>query len=121
MNGMIDTSRILEVRSSLGKLAGAAVLVLVVAIALGGLVATQLSAFFGSIGVIAFGAMGILLLWRFGTVRDPILTFSPEGFRDARATKNAVPWRSIHSITIERIGGGHELIVLTVDSAIERI
>jgi hypothetical protein len=109
----------LEMRSSLGKLAVVGVLALVVAIALGGLVATQLSAFYGSIGAIVFGAMGILLLWRIGAVRGPILTFSPEGFRDARVTKNAVPWRSILSITIERTGGNHELMVLAVDPTIE--
>ena len=118
MTGTIDTSRVLEVRRSIVKLAGITTFALAAAVACAGVAVTELSPLLGSIGLIVFGAMSILLLWCLSASRGPVLTFAPQGFRDARMTRNIIPWQSIRSITTERTVGNHELMVLVVDPAI---
>jgi len=118
MTGTIDTSRVLEVRRSIVKLAGITTFALAAAVACAGVAVTELSPLLGSIGLIVFSATSILLLWCLSASRGPVLTFAPQGFRDARMTRNIIPWQSIRSISTERTVGNHELMVLVVDPAI---
>jgi hypothetical protein len=52
----------------------------------------------GYLGLAFFGPCALLIAWRLLTQRGPVITLSPQGFRDVRVSHDVVPWRAIASI-----------------------
>ena len=74
--------------------------------------------FIGYFGLIFFGFGTVMIVWRALTSQGPVITITPEGFRDTRLAAEFVPWTTIKRIstwTYQR----QKIIVLTVDPEVE--
>ncbi len=51
------------------------------------------------VGVPFFGLCGLVAVWRVAGLRGPVVTLSPEGFRDVRVAPDLIPWSAIRAVT----------------------
>lgn len=65
----------------------------------------------GWLSIAVFGLFGAIALWRLLMQRGPVITFSPEGFRDIRVTHDIVPWTAIADLDTWRMSGQQVMIV----------
>lgn len=118
---MIDTSRTIEIEGSGMKMLGLGVLCLgmvAVSVALlvfGDAAREQIG---GWVGLVFFGLCAAMILQRWLTLRGPVVTVSPEGFRDKRISADVIPWSSISQVSTWS-AFDQSVLVLKVDPAVE--
>ncbi|GIL00992.1 MAG: hypothetical protein BroJett030_08910 [Alphaproteobacteria bacterium] len=103
----IDTSATLEVRYSLGRMLGLALLGVVMTVfcavlafrLIGGVAAGSFSQFAGFVGLAFFGFSTLLILWRLARGRGAVVTLTPQGLRDTRLAADLIPWTSVGAIS----------------------
>lgn len=117
----IDTTRTIEIKQSPWRMIG-------IIAAGGALVATSwflaiqpqwTVQAIGWFGVLFFGAMLVIAIWRLLTLTGSVITVSPRGVRDTRVASDIVPWSAINGISTWS-AYNQPAIVLAVDPAIER-
>ncbi len=127
----IDTSRVLEIELSRWKnwarLAASGLFVIVCAIwfaeamgwiAIGKLASDSSEAWISGLILVLFGSIFVAVAGHLYRLRGPVVTLSPEGFRDLRIAAETVPWSVIEGVSHQqnRIG---EMIVLEIAPAAE--
>jgi hypothetical protein len=73
----------------------------------------------GWAGLVFFGLITALVLWRLLTSRGPVVTLSPEGIRDVRVAAETIPWTAVHDISAWGYRG-QRIMVLAVDPELEK-
>ena len=122
----VDTSRIVEIEQSPGKMIFLLVLsVLMSALAVGmaWLLARDsngsFTAFLVWVAAVFFPLCTILIVWRLFTTRGPVVTITPDGIRDTRVAAEFIPWSAIAGISTWQ-HSGQKVMVLAVDPVVER-
>jgi hypothetical protein len=123
----LDTSRTIEIEPSLWKMAGVAILgvimtILPLAFALHWVQPEVLkhgteTASFAAAAFFGLCTLGIV--WRLFTASGPIVTISPQGFRDTRLAAGLIPWAAITDIGTWTYRG-QQILVLKISPATER-
>jgi hypothetical protein len=123
----LDTSRTIEIEASLWKMAGVAVLGVIMtvaplAFALHWIEPETLrhgteATFFAAAGF--FGLCTLAIVWRLFTASGPVVSIGPQGIRDKRVAAETIPWAAIIDIGTWTYRGQH-VLVLKVSSAAER-
>jgi hypothetical protein len=124
---MTDTSQVVEIETSYGKMLGALVLAaaataLSVAFALRlfpGIRAGSLAEFIGYGGVLFFGLGTIMAFRSLLRARGPIVTITSQGIRDTRVAAELIPWAAVHDISTWEYRK-QRLMVLAVDPEVEK-
>ncbi len=117
----IDTTRTIEVRQSpweMLKLLAIGVAFVACSI----FIATQGNIFYiivGWFGILFFGAMTVLVLWRLLTLVGPVVIVSPRGLRDKRVAADLISWSAITDIATWS-HSNQSFIVLAVQPAVEK-
>ncbi len=121
MKTEVNTNATMAIKASPGKLAllflGSAAFV-----AIGGfmVVAEQGSSrhsvdvlhIIGYSSIVFFGACGAIALWRMLTgLRRPVVTLSPEGFKDIRASPDVVAWSAVERVFEWSYSGSRIMII----------
>ncbi len=73
----------------------------------------------GWFGILFFGALTLLVLWRLLTLIGPVITISPRGLRDKRVTGDLIPWSAITDISTWS-HGNQSFVVLAVQPVVEK-
>lgn len=117
----IDTTRTIEVRQSpweMLKLLAIGVTFVACSI----FIATQGNIFYivvGWFGILFFGALTVLVLWRLQTSMGPVVIVSPTGLRDKRVAADLIPWSVITDISTWSAYNQPSIIV-AVEPAVEK-
>lgn len=124
-NDAIDTTGTIEIAQSASKmlvlvLAGVAMTAASAFLAFGPVAqdAGSFMVFIGWIGMVLFGACLVLILWRGLTSKGPTLTISPRGLRDARVSRDFIPWAAIHRLSTWSYQG-QNILVVAIDPEVE--
>lgn len=70
-------------------------------------------------GVPFFGLCAAIAVWRVIALRGPVITLSPDGFRDVRVAVDLIPWTAIQGVTTWQ-AQGQRVMVLAVRPDVER-
>jgi hypothetical protein len=103
---MSQTGRTLEIQGSPAKLAGLLFLgILMTAasafVALGGIAPPgSYIEFIGWVGVLFFGAMLALIVYRVFNARDVYVTITDEGILDKRVAARIIPWSAVRKVSV---------------------
>jgi hypothetical protein len=103
---MSQTAQTIEIQGSPAKLAGLAFLgVLLIAasafVAFGGVVPPgSYVEFIGWAGVVFFGAMLALIVYRLFNAREVLVTITPEGILDKRVAARVIPWSAVRKVSV---------------------
>jgi len=117
----IDTTRTLEIRQSpweMLKLLAIGIAFVACSI----FIAYQGNIFYvivGMFGLVFFGTLTLLVLWRLVASMGPVVTVSPMGLRDKRVTADLIPWSAITDIATWSAYNQPSIIV-AVDPAVEK-
>jgi len=120
----VDTSRVLEIESSPGKMLrlvgiGVVMTALSAAIALALLPGIgSYQQIWGYAGLVFFGLATAVALWRLFATHGPVVTIAPDGIRDTRVAAEFVPWSAVTGISTWEFAG-QKVMVLKVEPACE--
>jgi hypothetical protein len=123
-NLMFQTDQIIEIQSSPGKLIGLLFLgVLMTAasafVALGGIAQPgSYIEFIGWVGVVFFGAILGLIVYRMFNAKDVLVTITPEGILDKRVAARIIPWAAVRKVSVWEMQR-QKVIVLDVPTDVE--
>lgn len=123
---MIDTQQRVEIFSSVWKQGGLAVTGLVLTAACAAMAfgpfdpvePGRLKQIIGYAGLIFFLPILAMHLLRTATLRGPVITFAPEGFRDTRLAAEFIPWVAIADLSLWR-QTRQKFLILDVDHDVE--
>ena len=130
MNGAIDTTATREIEASPTKL------ILLAALALGMAVLGAALAFgwipvdgrraalavpAGWAALLLFGAGSVFLLYKAVSETGPVVTLSPEGFRDTRIAPEMVPWGAVTGLGTWATSGQKMIVVGVLPEAEARL
>ena len=102
---MIDTTRTATIEGSPEKLVALTLVGVLLtagsgALAFGLAPADALFArFLGLAGLVLFGLCTLVVAWQMLTQRGPVITLSPQGFRDTRIAAETIPWSAITNVS----------------------
>lgn len=117
----MDTNRNIEIRISPWRMIG--VITVSIAFVLLSLFIAPAHGFIGRViggfGIVFFGFIALIAVWRLLALRGPIVSISPVGIRDVRLTGAVVPWSAIRNVSTWS-AYSQPAIVLGVDPAYER-
>jgi hypothetical protein len=121
---MSQTGQILEIQSSPAKLVGLLFLGILMTAAsayaaLGGIVRPgSYLEFMSWAGVVFFGAMLALIVYRLFNAKDALVTISPEGILDKRVAARIIPWAAVRKVSVWELQR-QKVIVLDVPPEVE--
>ncbi len=118
---MIDTTRTLEIRQSPWEMLKL-LAIGIVFVACSIFIAYQGNIFYvvvGWFGILFFGALTLLVLWRLFTSMGPVVTVAPTGLRDKRVTADLIPWSAITDVATWS-AYNQPTIVVAVQPAVEK-
>lgn len=75
----------------------------------------------GWVGVVFFGGCGIVWVERAIRLRGPVVTISPEGFRDLRVAREVVPWSDVLEISTWTHSGQQVMVLRVPDEVWDRL
>ncbi|MGW6131414.1 STM3941 family protein [Cellulomonas sp. NPDC055163] len=75
----------------------------------------------GWVGALFFGFCGLVWVRRALVQRGPVVTISPEGFRDVRVARETVPWADVLEISTWTHSGQHVLVLRVADDVWDRL
>jgi hypothetical protein len=117
----IDTSRTMEIQSSPLRL---------LLIGVGGLAMAALSLgmareyagtgsfreLVGWVGAVFFGIVFVFAIWRGARATGPVVTLSPQGFRDTRISSEVIPWTLVQRISTWQYRGTKIIVIKVPDN-----
>jgi len=75
-----------------------------------------IGAIIGISSIVFFGACAVVGVWRLFTLRGPVVTLTPNGFRDVRIAPEIIEWCEVEDVSTWR-HRGQKNMVLTVGEA----
>ncbi len=103
---MIDTTRTIEIERSPEKLVSLTLVGVLLTAGAGalafGLVPEDalFARLLGLIGLVLFGLCTLVVAWQLLSQRGPVITLSPQGFRDTRIAAETIRWSAITTVSI---------------------
>lgn len=121
MAAAIDTTRTIEVRQSpweMLKLLAIGILFVACSIFIS-FQGNYGYVIIGGFGIVFFGALTLLVIWRLVTLLGPVVIVSPTGVRDVRVAADVIPWSAITDISTWS-AYNQPAIILAVQPAVEK-
>lgn len=122
---MTNAAQTMEIQGSPAKLIGLFILGIALtaacaAIVLGYIPVTpgSLRQFLAWTGLIFFALILVLIAYRLLTVKDAVVTITPQGIRDTRVAERIIPWSAVQKVSTWEMQG-QKVIVLQVPPEVE--
>ena len=71
------------------------------------------------IGVPFFGLCAVIAGWRLAALRGPVVTLSPDGFRDVRVASETIPWPAVERVSTWQ-ANNQRAMILAITPEVER-